>query len=102
MARSTNLALLEARGTLGKNQLVVRRDHWGDGTTVILSKYPDMTNVIENPSPAQRTRRQIFADAVAWARIPENNAPFANADGKRGYHNALIAYNKAGGVPDTP
>lgn len=101
MARSTNIALLETRGQLG-SMLVVKRDYWGDGDSVIISKRPDMRRAVANPTPAQLAARENMRRAVAWAKIPENNAPFADENGKKAYQNALKAYLIAGEPPATP
>ena len=101
MARSTNLALLETRGRLG-DQLVVKNDYWGDGSSVIISKRPDMRRAVANPTPAQEANRASFAAAVQWAKDPTNNAPFADPDGKKAYMNALKAYLLNSGPPAPP
>lgn len=46
------------------------------GKTVV-SKFPDMTNII--PSGAQRQKRNRFAEAVAYAKTI-NNSPVLKAD----------------------
>jgi len=62
MAESVNSVLLHnLRGQIGK-QIVVK--HYGKKTVV--TAYPDMSNV--KPSKLQKTKRKVFAEAVAYAQ----------------------------------
>lgn len=47
---------------------------YGDKTVV--SKYPDMSNII--PSTSQKQKRSRFADAVAYAKTISSNSVFKN------------------------
>lgn len=67
MARSDNNALLAGfSGAIGK-QFVVKQYN---GKTVITA-YPDMSRV--KPSANQQMRRNVFAEAVAYAQAINNN-----------------------------
>jgi hypothetical protein len=48
---------------------------YGDKT--VISKYPDMSNII--PSTSQKLKRNRFAEAVAYAKTI-NNSPILKAD----------------------
>jgi hypothetical protein len=47
---------------------------YGDKTVV--SKYPDMSNII--PSTSQKQKRSRFADAVAYAKTINSSSVFRN------------------------
>ncbi len=47
---------------------------YGDKTVV--SKYPDMSNII--PSPSQKQKRNRFAEAVAYAKTINSSPVFRN------------------------
>ncbi len=68
MARTTtNILLSGMHGALGK-QIVVKQ--YGDKT--VITAYPDMSKV--KPSKRQKTRRNIFLEAVANAQAINNDA----------------------------
>lgn len=78
-------------GQVGK-QLVFKRYR----NKTVVTRYPDMSWV--KPSPAQKNRRQLFAEAVAYARVI-NNDPVRKAaylqkvpKGERVYQFALREY----------
>lgn len=78
-------------GQVGK-QLVFKRYR----NKTVVTRYPDMSRV--KPSPAQKNRRQVFAEAVAYARAI-NNDPVRKAEylqkvpkGKTVYQFALKEY----------
>jgi hypothetical protein len=78
-------------GQVGK-QLVFKRY----GNKTVVTRYPDMSRV--KPSPAQKDRRQLFAEAVAYARAI-NNDPVRKAaylqtipKGEKVYQFALKEY----------
>ncbi|MEP7109074.1 MAG: hypothetical protein ABI760_13865 [Ferruginibacter sp.] len=54
-----NLSIIQ--GAFGKT-FVVKHYKWG----IIMTKYPDMTKIIA--SPKQRKCRNLFRNAVAWAK----------------------------------
>lgn len=94
MARSDNNALLAGfSGAIGK-QIVVKQYN---GKTVITA-YPDMSRV--KPSANQKMRRNVFTDAVAYAKgINDNPAKKAAykkklKKGQSVYHAAISAYMK--------
>jgi hypothetical protein len=46
------------------------------GNKTVVSKYPDMSNII--PSTSQKQKRSRFADAVAYAKTINSNPIFKN------------------------
>ncbi len=63
---------------------------YGDKTVV--SKYPDMSNVI--PSTSQRQKRSRFADAVAYAKTINSN-PIFRSDYLKRNNNVKSVYQSA-------
>ena len=61
------------------------------GKTVV-SKYPDMSNII--PSRPQLVKRSRFAEAVAYAKSI-NNSPVLRADFLKRYGNVRSVYQEA-------
>lgn len=57
----------------GSGEIIIKQ--YGDKTVV--SKYPDMSNIV--PSSSQLQKRSRFADAVAYAKTI-NNSPILKAD----------------------
>ena len=47
------------------------------GSKTVISKFPDMSNIV--PSGSQREKRSRFAEAVAYAKTI-NNSPILRAD----------------------
>lgn len=95
MAKITlNQIVTDVRGKVG--EFVFRRTHTGK---VILSKAPDMSNV--KWSEAQKTHRQRFKEAVAYAKdamaVPEVRAVYekmAAEQHKRPFDMAVSDYFK--------
>ena len=91
MAKMEDQLLKNVRGTLEK-QLVVKQ--YGDKTVV--TKYPHMRKV--KPSELQKKGRNLFAEAVAYARAvnrnPEQKAAYLQKvkKGESVYHYALKEY----------
>ena len=91
MARLNKTLLENISGTLGK-QLVFKQ--YKDKTVV--TRYPDMSKV--KPSKAQKEKRSVFAEAVAYARDinrnPVKKAKYAKKvqPGESVYHFALKEY----------
>lgn len=71
MAITENTMLRSTKGRIG--DIVIKQ--YGDKTVV--SKYPDMSNII--PSDSQKEKRSRFADAVAYAKTI-NSSPILKAD----------------------
>ena len=94
MARvGKNSSLYEISGQLGK-QLVFKKY----GNKTVVSAYPDMSRV--KPSKLQKAKRNIFKEAVAYARNI-NNDPAAKKKylkkvktGQSVYHFAIQEYLK--------
>lgn len=63
--------LKSMKGKIG--DIVIKQ--YGDKTVV--SKYPDMSNII--PSDSQKEKRNRFAEAVSYAKTI-NNSPILKAD----------------------
>jgi hypothetical protein len=94
MARSTpNPVLHKLSGQIGK-QIVLKQ--YGDKTVV--TEYPDMHRV--KPSPLQKYRRNVFKEAVAYARSINRDRSLRNEylkkikPGESVYHYALKEYLK--------
>ena len=71
MAITENTMLRNMKGRIG--DIVIKQ--YGDKTVV--SKYPDMSNII--PSDSQKEKRNRFAEAVAYAKTI-NSSPILKAD----------------------
>jgi hypothetical protein len=71
MAITENIMLRSMKGRIG--DIVIKQ--YGDKTVV--SKYPDMSNII--PSDSQKEKRNRFAEAVAYAKTI-NSSPILKAD----------------------
>ena len=71
MAITENTMLRSMKGRIG--DIVIKQ--YGDKTVV--SKYPDMSNII--PSDSQKEKRNRFAEAVAYAKTI-NSSPTLKAD----------------------
>ncbi len=71
MAITENTMLRSMKGRIG--DIVIKQ--YGDKTVV--SKYPDMSNII--PSDSQKEKRNRFAEAVAYAKTI-NSSPVLKAD----------------------
>jgi hypothetical protein len=71
MAITENTMLRSMKGRIG--DIVIKQ--YGDKTVV--SKYPDMSNII--PSDSQKEKRSRFAEAVAYAKTI-NSSPILKAD----------------------
>jgi hypothetical protein len=71
MAITENTMLRSMKGRIG--DIVIKQ--YGDKTVV--SKYPDMSNII--PSDSQKEKRSRFAEAVAYAKTI-NSSPVLKAD----------------------
>jgi hypothetical protein len=92
MARlAKNAALKGIKGTLGK-QLVFKQ--YGDKTVITL--YPDMSRV--KPSPKQKRNRNLFKEAVAYAKNINRTPALKQAylkkvkKGENVYHYAIKEY----------
>ena len=97
MAQTKNNVLLhQLRGQIGK-QLVVKRY----GTKTVVTAYPDMSNV--KPSKLQTNKRNLFAEAVAYAQgilhDPVKKAAYAKGlkKGQSVYHTAIKEFLKRKG-----
>ena len=82
--------LVDFRGQIGKTMVV----KGGHGNMVYLTNYPDMSAV--KPSGEQRVRRDLFAEAVAYAlkvkKDPHLSASYALAlNGKRNIYQAALS-----------
>ena len=78
------------RGSIGK-KFVIKHTPWG----IIMTKYPDMSRI--KPSKAQRKCRNMFREAVAWAKQVIADPVYKQAWQKRlrrsnGVYNAAITY----------
>jgi hypothetical protein len=89
----SNSPLTKLKGQLGK-QLVFKQ--YGDKTVV--TQYPDMSRV--KPSALQKAKRNIFKDAVAYAKNITHNPELKKKylkkvrKGESVYHFALKEYLK--------
>lgn len=87
----TNILLHQLSGQIGK-QVVVKRY----GRKTVVSAYPDMSNV--KPSKLQKNKRNLFAEAVAYAQgivhDPVKKAAYAKGlkKGERVYQVAIKDY----------
>jgi hypothetical protein len=94
MARLTeNSALKKISGQLGK-QLVLKQ--YGDRT--VITQYPDMSRI--KPSALQKHKRNVFKEAVAYAKDISRNPDLKKKylkktkQGESVYHYALKEYLK--------
>jgi hypothetical protein len=94
MARSaSNPVLNKVSGQIGK-QIVLKQ--YGDKTVV--TQYPDMSRV--KPSPLQKYKRNVFKEAVAYARSINSDRLLKTEylkkvkSGESVYHYALKEYLK--------
>jgi hypothetical protein len=60
------------RGAIGK-EFVIK--HYGK--RIVMTKFPDMTNIV--PSKKQKDRRMLFAEAVAYAKHINNDVELKRA-----------------------
>lgn len=86
MAVSENTMYRNVKGRIG--DIVIKQ--YGDKT--IVSKYPDMSNII--PSPSQKEKRSRFAEAVSYAKTI-NNSPVLKADYIKRVGNVRSVYQHA-------
>ncbi len=88
MAQSSSSVLLRNfRGQIGK-QIVVKRY----GKKTVITAYPDMSRV--KPSQLQKKKRKVFAEAVAYAQLI-NNDPVLKATYKRKVKKGQTVYHAA-------
>ncbi len=92
MAQSSSSMLLRHfRGQIGK-QIIVKRY----GKKTVITAYPDMSRV--KPSKLQKKKRSVFAAAVAYAQMinndPVQKAAYKNKvkTGQTVYHAAIKEY----------
>lgn len=88
MATGNNSILLhQVRGQIGK-QIVVKQY----GNKTVITAYPDMSRV--KPSKLQKAKRKVFAEAVAYAQVINNN-PVKKAVYKKKVKKGQTVYNYA-------